>query len=138
MFKRRVMILSAAAVLVMTGLAGSALADDVPTPSPGKVTCTTSDGKTLEVDEGKPISIDDEGNITEGRVGPPPGAPEGTPEGAELHFQAAEPAEAGATKEFRSEAGGGPMIKKFKEGTEAEAAEPPKGAFTVQCFKKLK
>ncbi|MER5326982.1 hypothetical protein [Streptosporangium roseum] len=49
MFKRRVAILGAVGVLVLTGLAGSAMAADQVSPTAGhKVTCTTSDGKTVE------------------------------------------------------------------------------------------
>ena len=49
MFKRRIAVLGAVAVLVVTGLAGSAMASGEP-PVPGaKVTCTTLDGKPVDV-----------------------------------------------------------------------------------------
>lgn len=49
MFKRRFAVLGAVAVLVVTGLAGSAMASGEP-PVPGaKVTCTTLDGKPVDV-----------------------------------------------------------------------------------------
>ncbi|MEU7829673.1 MULTISPECIES: hypothetical protein [unclassified Nonomuraea] len=48
MFKRRLAVLGAVGVLVLTGLGGSAMADEAPSAVPGvKVTCTTSDGKTI-------------------------------------------------------------------------------------------
>ncbi|MEV1239085.1 hypothetical protein ACIBO2_18485 [Nonomuraea sp. NPDC050022] len=48
MFKRRLAVLGAVGVLVLTGLGGSAMADEAQPPVPGvKVTCTTSDGKTI-------------------------------------------------------------------------------------------
>jgi hypothetical protein len=49
MFKRRIAVLGAVAVLVVTGLAGSAMASGEP-PVPGaKMTCTTLDGKPVAV-----------------------------------------------------------------------------------------
>ncbi|TMR34039.1 hypothetical protein, partial [Nonomuraea zeae] len=55
MFKRRLAVLGAAAVLAVTGLAGSAMADETPSPTAGaKVTCVTSDGKTIELAEALP------------------------------------------------------------------------------------
>ncbi len=49
MFKRRFAVLGAVAVLVMTGLGGSAMAAEEP-PAPGaKVVCTTIDGKAVAV-----------------------------------------------------------------------------------------
>jgi hypothetical protein len=49
MFKRRLAVLGTVAVLAITGLAGSAMADE-PSPAAGsKVTCTTPDGKVVEV-----------------------------------------------------------------------------------------
>ncbi|MCA2229062.1 hypothetical protein [Nonomuraea aurantiaca] len=48
MFKRRLAVLGAVGVLVLTGLGGSAMADEAPSTVPGvKVTCTTSDGKII-------------------------------------------------------------------------------------------
>ncbi|WP_219466117.1 hypothetical protein [Nonomuraea rhizosphaerae] len=59
MFKRRLAVLGAVGVLVLTGLGGSAMADE--TPAPTKVTCTTGDGKTVTFDSartpGKPAGI---------------------------------------------------------------------------------
>ncbi|MFG1708502.1 hypothetical protein ACFLIM_35415 [Nonomuraea sp. M3C6] len=49
MFKRRLAVLGAVAVLAITGLAGSAMADEPPATAGAKVTCTTSDGKTIEL-----------------------------------------------------------------------------------------
>ncbi|MET8863966.1 hypothetical protein ABZW11_13515 [Nonomuraea sp. NPDC004580] len=63
MFKRRLAVLGAAAVLAVTGLGGSALADGaspagvVRSPAPGvKVTCTTADGKVVELAQAMPAS----------------------------------------------------------------------------------
>ncbi|MGW3346668.1 hypothetical protein ACWDA3_25415 [Nonomuraea rubra] len=54
MFKRRLAVLGAVAVLAITGMAGSALADE-PAPAAGaKVTCTTADGKPVEVAQALP------------------------------------------------------------------------------------
>ncbi|MEU4230887.1 hypothetical protein AB0F17_41910 [Nonomuraea sp. NPDC026600] len=48
MFKRRLAVLGAVGVLVLTALGGSAMADEAPSTAPGaKVTCTTSDGKSI-------------------------------------------------------------------------------------------
>ncbi|WP_433436081.1 hypothetical protein [Nonomuraea sp. CA-141351] len=51
MFKRRLAVLGAAAVLAVTGLAGSALADETPATTGGTVTCKTADGKTITLPE---------------------------------------------------------------------------------------
>ncbi|MDX3107149.1 hypothetical protein ACIBO5_36850 [Nonomuraea angiospora] len=51
MFKRRLALLGAVAVLAITGLTGSALADETPATAGAKVTCKTADGKTVEVAE---------------------------------------------------------------------------------------
>ncbi|GAA3570579.1 hypothetical protein GCM10022419_059270 [Nonomuraea rosea] len=60
MFKRRLAVLGAVAVLAITGLAGSAMADETPSPAAGaKVTCTTSDGKTIEIAEALPAKLKD-------------------------------------------------------------------------------
>ncbi|MFG3437670.1 hypothetical protein ACGF0J_10545 [Nonomuraea sp. NPDC047897] len=48
MFKRRIAVLGAVGVLVLTGLAGSALADETPAPADSKIVCKTSDGKVIE------------------------------------------------------------------------------------------
>ncbi|WP_101787444.1 hypothetical protein [Nonomuraea indica] len=47
MFKRRIAVLGAVGVLVLTGLAGSALADETPAPAGSKVVCRTSDGQVI-------------------------------------------------------------------------------------------
>ncbi|TDE55643.1 hypothetical protein E1295_13970 [Nonomuraea mesophila] len=50
MFKRRLAVLAAVATLAVTGLAGSALADEPVRPTAGtKVICKTSDGRTIEI-----------------------------------------------------------------------------------------
>lgn len=60
MFKRRLAVLGAAAVLAITGLAGSAMADETPAPTAGsKVVCTTSDGKTIELTKALPAELKD-------------------------------------------------------------------------------
>ncbi|MFI7636996.1 hypothetical protein [Nonomuraea sp. NPDC049400] len=51
MFKRRLAVLGAVAVLAITGLAGSAMADETPATAGGKVTCKTADGKTVTLSE---------------------------------------------------------------------------------------
>ncbi|TMR99395.1 hypothetical protein [Nonomuraea basaltis] len=54
MFKRRLAVLGAVCALALTGLAGSALADEPTSTAGAKVTCTTSDGKTIEFPEINP------------------------------------------------------------------------------------
>ncbi|GAA2208498.1 hypothetical protein GCM10009850_039560 [Nonomuraea monospora] len=75
MFKRRLAVLGTVAVLAVTGLAGSAMADEPTPPAGTKVTCTTSDGKTVELapalpaKEGKAgVVVGPDGKVT--RVGP--------------------------------------------------------------------
>ncbi|MEV0234794.1 hypothetical protein [Nonomuraea sp. NPDC050786] len=51
MFKRRLAVLGAVAVLAITGLAGSAMADETPAAPGAKVTCKTADGKTITLPE---------------------------------------------------------------------------------------
>ncbi|MFI6324702.1 hypothetical protein ACIBG8_44760 [Nonomuraea sp. NPDC050556] len=54
MNKRRMAALTAVAgILLMSGLTGSAMADNAPDQAP-KGTCTTSDGKTFEFKEAMP------------------------------------------------------------------------------------
>jgi hypothetical protein len=54
MFKRRLAVLGTVAVLALTGLAGSAMADDPSTaPDRAKVTCKTTDGKIVKFGPGK-------------------------------------------------------------------------------------
>ncbi|MGI5285110.1 hypothetical protein ACQEVF_17490 [Nonomuraea polychroma] len=60
MFKRRLAVLGAVCALALTGLAGSALADEPHSTAGAKVTCTTSDGKTIElpaVEPGEPMGV---------------------------------------------------------------------------------
>ncbi|MGW0810479.1 hypothetical protein [Nonomuraea sp. NPDC002799] len=66
MFKRRLVALGAAAVLAITGLAGSALADETPSPKP---TCTTADGKPIELSKALPpkrgaVIVSPDGKVT--------------------------------------------------------------------------
>ncbi|TYB51783.1 hypothetical protein FXF51_52540 [Nonomuraea sp. PA05] len=75
MFKRRLAVLGTVAVLAVTGLAGSAMADEPTPPAGTKVTCTTSDGKTVELapalpaKEGKAgVVVGPDGKVT--RVAP--------------------------------------------------------------------
>ncbi|MGW6498665.1 hypothetical protein [Nonomuraea angiospora] len=51
MFKRRLALLGAVAVLAIGGLTGSALADETPGTAGAKVTCKTADGETVQVAE---------------------------------------------------------------------------------------
>ncbi|NUR83011.1 MAG: hypothetical protein HOY71_02860 [Nonomuraea sp.] len=53
MFKRRLAVLGTAAALALTGLGGSAMADETPTGEApaAAVTCTTSDGHTVKFAE---------------------------------------------------------------------------------------
>jgi hypothetical protein len=57
MFKRRLAVLGAVCALALTGLAGSALADEPPSTAGAKVTCKTSDGKTFELPAGEPAGV---------------------------------------------------------------------------------
>jgi len=54
MFKRRLALLGAVAVLAVTGLTGSALADETPSPAGAKVTCKTADGESVQPAEAMP------------------------------------------------------------------------------------
>ncbi|MBB5776116.1 hypothetical protein [Nonomuraea jabiensis] len=54
MFKRRLALLGAVAVLAVTGLTGSALADETPGPAGAKVTCKTADGESVQMAEALP------------------------------------------------------------------------------------
>ncbi|MEU6788210.1 hypothetical protein ABZ912_54230 [Nonomuraea angiospora] len=51
MFKRRLALLGAVAILAITGLTGSAMADETPGAAGAKVTCKTADGKTVQLSE---------------------------------------------------------------------------------------
>ncbi|AQZ67707.1 unnamed protein product [[Actinomadura] parvosata subsp. kistnae] len=69
MFKRRLAVLGAVAVLAITGLAGSAMADE-PSPTAGtKVTCTTEDGKTIEMTPALPAKEGGKGGVVVGPDG---------------------------------------------------------------------
>ncbi|MET7333413.1 hypothetical protein [Nonomuraea sp. NPDC005650] len=54
MFKRRLALLGAVAVIAVTGLTGSALADEAPGTAGAKVTCKTADGATVQIAEAVP------------------------------------------------------------------------------------
>ncbi|MEV4167877.1 hypothetical protein [Nonomuraea sp. NPDC049709] len=89
MFKRRLAVLGAVAVLAITGLAGSAMADE-PAPTAGsKAVCTTSDGTTIELTEALPakkgIVVKRDGKVTVEPDGTPSEAVkvEALPEGVE-------------------------------------------------------
>ncbi|WP_431920703.1 hypothetical protein [Nonomuraea jabiensis] len=49
MFKRRLALLGAVAVLAIGGLTGSALADETPPSAGAKVTCKTADGESVQL-----------------------------------------------------------------------------------------
>ncbi|HEX4814030.1 MAG TPA: hypothetical protein VFV66_14900 [Nonomuraea sp.] len=60
MLRRRVAVLGAACALALTGLGGSALADEPTAPAGAKVTCTTGDGRTVELpapEPGEPTGV---------------------------------------------------------------------------------
>ncbi|WP_336214035.1 hypothetical protein [Nonomuraea sp. LPB2021202275-12-8] len=62
MLKRRFAVLGAVAVLTLTGLGGSALADGTPPRTPGKVTCSTTGGKPAalkikDIKEGEAVRV---------------------------------------------------------------------------------
>ncbi|TDD12711.1 hypothetical protein E1292_00085 [Nonomuraea deserti] len=77
MFKRRLAVLAAVATLAVTGLAGSALADEPLGPTAGaKVICKTSDGKTIELTKALPAE----------------GAKPAGPDGATARVEPAKPA----------------------------------------------
>ncbi|MER6948352.1 hypothetical protein ABT294_30425 [Nonomuraea sp. NPDC000554] len=157
MFKRRVATLAAVGVLVLTGLAGSAMAaDNVPPTAGQKVTCTTGDGKTVEftavpADDGSSavaIKRNADGTVTSV-------APETIAAPTEAQrVRPAEKGEAGAqsaddegVKIERLEVGqmeGGQRLEAVPatktvpatkaDGTDApELTEPPAGAETISC-----
>ncbi|TDD24214.1 hypothetical protein [Nonomuraea diastatica] len=79
MFKRRLAVLGAVATLAVTGLAGSALADEPAGPTAGtKVICKTSDGKTIELIRAKPVRgvkvATRDGKVTKAEPGTEPSA----------------------------------------------------------------
>ncbi|MGW4796258.1 hypothetical protein ACWEPC_27935 [Nonomuraea sp. NPDC004297] len=106
MFKRRLAVLGTVAVLAVTGLAGSAMADE-PAPVAGtKVTCTTPDGKTVELTMVRAAKVDgvvsSDGKVA--RVAPDGVAvtkvrPDELPEGAEGALRA-EPLSPEQIKDF--------------------------------------
>jgi hypothetical protein len=56
MIKRRLAVLGAVGVLVLTALGGSAMADQTPSPTAGtKVTCTTGDGQVITFTPAVPL-----------------------------------------------------------------------------------
>ncbi|NUT45248.1 MAG: hypothetical protein HOV86_35175, partial [Thermoactinospora sp.] len=65
MFKRRLAVLGTAAALLLTGLGGSAMADDAPPAGgpTGAVSCTTNDGQAIK------IRADVKGRVTVSRNG---------------------------------------------------------------------
>ncbi|MEU6713874.1 hypothetical protein ABZ897_20580 [Nonomuraea sp. NPDC046802] len=72
MFKRRLATLGAVAVLAISGLAGSAMADQTPTPTSAtsaaavagaKVICKTPDGKTVELKHALPMAATKDGKV---------------------------------------------------------------------------
>ncbi|MEV0382975.1 hypothetical protein [Nonomuraea sp. NPDC050643] len=68
MFKRRLAVLGAAAVLAITGLAGSALADEAPVPAGTEVICTTSDGKVVALAKALPADAESRVATRDGKV----------------------------------------------------------------------
>ncbi|MFC4014402.1 hypothetical protein ACFOY2_44770 [Nonomuraea purpurea] len=65
MFKRRLATLGAVAVLAISGLAGSALADQTPTPSTAgaKMICKTADGKIVELASARAAAVTKDGKV---------------------------------------------------------------------------
>ncbi|MFF4620089.1 hypothetical protein [Nonomuraea jabiensis] len=75
MFKRRLALLGAVAVLAVTGLTGSALADETPGPAGAKVTCKTADGESVQLAEALPGPagkiVGPDGKVREFKTGGP-------------------------------------------------------------------
>ncbi|GAA3121426.1 hypothetical protein [Nonomuraea salmonea] len=124
MFKRRLAVLGAAAVLAVTGLGGSALADGadpadaVRSSAPGvKVTCTTADGKVVELARAMPAS---EIGSHEAAEAPPFGRTEALKEGV--------PAEVADTVEFLPV-----RVAALAEGSAEAPAGTPAEAITITC-----
>ena len=157
MFKRRLAVLGAVGVLVLTALGGSAMADEAPSTAPGaKVTCTTSDGKTFvlaermhvagvrgevsktEAPEGIAVTRTDDGQVTIEAV------PEGTVPDAVPALPAVPAEGEGFTATATPDAGGEPAgdTVKLERATAQKAddgsapAEPPAEAITVKCESK--
>ncbi|MFI7708349.1 hypothetical protein [Nonomuraea sp. NPDC049480] len=154
MFKRRLAVLGAVCALALTGLAGSALADEPPATAGGKATCTTSDGKTIELPEAQPgkpmgIMVTSDGEVK--KVDPdemwlravpaeklpegaePPVPAEKLPEGAEppvlVKKAEAAPGHPIDIKDIKVEAGAGVGV------AEARGGKPEKAALTIICKK---
>ncbi|MFG6194073.1 hypothetical protein [Nonomuraea sp. JJY05] len=96
MFKRRLALLGAVAVLAITGLTGSAMADETPGAAGAKVTCKTADGKIVQLAEAAPRAfgkiVGPDGKVREFKPGdtvkvdalpdgevPPPGVAKAVP-----------------------------------------------------------
>jgi len=165
MFKRRLAVLGAVGVLVLTALGGSAMADEAPPTAPGaKVTCTTSDGKTFvlaermhvagargevsetEAPEGIAATRTDDGQVTI----------EALPEGTVPDAVPALPAVPAEGEGFTADGGGEPAddtvklewrtaqkaedgtAQKAEDGTtqKAEDGSAPVDAITVKCESK--
>ncbi|MEU0564694.1 hypothetical protein ABZ297_04735 [Nonomuraea sp. NPDC005983] len=156
MFKRRVATLAAVGVLVLTGLAGSAMAaDNVPPTAGQKVTCTTSDGKTVELtavraaDASSAVAIKRDADGTVSSVAPETiAAPtEGQPIKAVESGVASIPADDETVKTGHREAGQTEGVQRLEaipatktvpatraDGKDApELTEPPVGAETISC-----
>ncbi|MEU8355867.1 hypothetical protein AB0C27_07620 [Nonomuraea sp. NPDC048882] len=138
MFKRRLAVLGAVAVLAITGVAGSAMADQTPAPTAGsKVVCTTSDGKTIEltpalpakdvltVPDGKAVPAGAEGVAL--RVVEPGDGAEGEPQMVIKARKLApgEVPEKGAMLPVEAEAGHA-VAAEPAEPSHTEAGQPPK------------
>lgn len=100
MNKRRMAALTAVAgILLMSGLTGSAMADDAPDQAP-KGTCTTSDGKTFEFKDAVPALTLEPAESADPRAGKMIKVEKldtSTAATATTEAQPAEPAEAGET-----------------------------------------
>lgn len=141
MFKRRLAVLGAVCALALTGLAGSALADEPPAAAGAKATCTTSDGKTIELPEAEPgkpmgIMVTSDGEVKkvdpdEMRLHAVPA--EKLPEGAEppvlVKKAEAVPGRPIDIKDIKVEAGAGVGVAEAPDG------KPGKVALTIICKK---
>ncbi|MBT2226501.1 hypothetical protein [Nonomuraea sp. NEAU-A123] len=143
MFKRRLAVLGAVGVLVLTALGGSAMADEVPSTAPGaKVTCTTSDGKSIAFARADAVGVPGEVSKAE--------APEGiavtrtedgqveikeVPEGEVLEAVPAMPATPVEGEGFTTSGGEPTAAVKLERGTaqKAEDGSAPLEAITIKC-----
>ncbi|HUR07468.1 MAG TPA: hypothetical protein VM347_33330 [Nonomuraea sp.] len=139
MFKRRLAVLGAVGVLVLTGLGGSAMADEAPSAAPGaKVTCTTSDGKSIAFAERVPaVAMPDDvskasGGIAVTRTEDGQVMIKTIPQGTVLEAVPARPATP-AEGAGAAEPTGGAV--KLERGTAqpAEDGSLPTEAITVKC-----